>query len=390
MSISIEAVSHLIGQIYDSAYSRESLSTVMANLARLFGGSRACLLRMGADAESFQAAASADDVGDFLRLGHDVLRNDRLLRAMQGLPVGPIVARAQLIDEVAFRRSAVWDGFFRPRDMDIGWTCKLRSACKTHWFLDLQRHETQGPLSETELRLLRAMVPHFERATKISEQIEDAADVAEGLSHLSVGVLLVDARCRIVRANAVANALLERADSPLRATGNKIAVINPKEAEALRQLVRACCAQADRLLVDPLLADSLSADPVPAVGGSIVLMAQGLEPSPVPLTLTVSPHLGQRPFDLGPARRAMIVISEGATLAVDFEAQLRTTFGLTVAETKIALSLVSGLTLKQAAEKSAIRINTARWYLDEIFRKTKTHRQSQLVALLVNLRPRAK
>ena len=52
---------------------------------------------------------------------------------------------------------------------------------------------------------------------------------------------------------------------------------------------------------------------------------------------------------------------------------------LTLAETKIAASLAAGLTLKQAAETSAIRINTARWYLDEIFRKTRTNRQGQLV-----------
>lgn len=371
MSISIEAVSHLIGQIYDSTYSRDSLPAAMGDLARLFGGSRACLLRMGSDEESFQAAASADDVGDFLRLGHDVLRNDRLLRAMQGLPVGHIVSRAQLIDEATFRRSAVWERFFRPRDMDIGWTCKLRSSCKTHWFLDLQRHEKQGSLSEAELRLLREIVPHFERATRISEQIDDASGLANGPSHLSLSMLLVDAHCRIVRMNAAAGALLERPESPIRVAGNEIALVHPKDAQALRQLVRICCTPAD---------------PLPSAGGSILLMAQGFEPSRAPLTLTVSPHLGRRPFDLGPARRAVIAISEGAAPAVDFDAQLRATFALTMAETKIAISLASGLTLKQAAEKSAIRITTARWYLDEVFRKTNTHRQIQLVALLASLR----
>jgi DNA-binding CsgD family transcriptional regulator len=57
-------------------------------------------------------------------------------------------------------------------------------------------------------------------------------------------------------------------------------------------------------------------------------------------------------------------------------------FDLTPAEAKLAASLASGQALKSAAEASEIKFSTARSYLEQIFRKTGTKQQSQLVALL--------
>lgn len=61
---------------------------------------------------------------------------------------------------------------------------------------------------------------------------------------------------------------------------------------------------------------------------------------------------------------------------------LRALFDLSPAEVKLATAVASGLTLQDAARDAKIQITTARTYLDRIFRKTGTHQQSQLVALL--------
>jgi DNA-binding CsgD family transcriptional regulator len=57
-------------------------------------------------------------------------------------------------------------------------------------------------------------------------------------------------------------------------------------------------------------------------------------------------------------------------------------FDLTPSEVKLAVALASGNTVQQAATEASIRLSSARTYLDRIFRKTGTHQQSQLVALL--------
>jgi len=62
-------------------------------------------------------------------------------------------------------------------------------------------------------------------------------------------------------------------------------------------------------------------------------------------------------------------------------------FDLTPAEARIAGALAGGQTLRQAAESTGIRMSTARAYLHEVFRKTGTAQQSQLVALLNSAQP---
>jgi DNA-binding CsgD family transcriptional regulator len=57
-------------------------------------------------------------------------------------------------------------------------------------------------------------------------------------------------------------------------------------------------------------------------------------------------------------------------------------FDLSPAEARLAISLASGTPLKSAADASDIKFSTARSYLEQIFRKTGTNQQSQLVALL--------
>lgn len=57
-------------------------------------------------------------------------------------------------------------------------------------------------------------------------------------------------------------------------------------------------------------------------------------------------------------------------------------FDLTPSEVKLAIALATGGTVQQAAADASIQLSSARTYLDRIFRKTGTHQQSQLVALL--------
>lgn len=116
----------------------------MVDLARLFSGSRACLVRQGSDMASYRTAASAEDFDDFVGLGFETIRKERLFGAMQRLSVGAVAARSDLIDEATFRRGEVWERLFRPRDMDVGIACKLRASGTTSWFVDLHRSAKQG------------------------------------------------------------------------------------------------------------------------------------------------------------------------------------------------------------------------------------------------------
>jgi DNA-binding CsgD family transcriptional regulator len=66
---------------------------------------------------------------------------------------------------------------------------------------------------------------------------------------------------------------------------------------------------------------------------------------------------------------------------------LRSHFGLTPAEARLALHLVAGETLRSAEAKLSITYETARTHLKNIFGKTGTCRQAELVVVLVTAFP---
>jgi DNA-binding CsgD family transcriptional regulator len=67
---------------------------------------------------------------------------------------------------------------------------------------------------------------------------------------------------------------------------------------------------------------------------------------------------------------------------------LRCHFGLTPAEARLTLQLVAGETLRSAAAKLRISYETARSQLKNIFNKTGTCRQAELVVVIVTALPR--
>ena len=66
---------------------------------------------------------------------------------------------------------------------------------------------------------------------------------------------------------------------------------------------------------------------------------------------------------------------------------LRCHFGLTPAEARLALHLVAGETLRSAEVKLSITYETARTHLKNIFNKTGTCRQAELIVVLLTALP---
>jgi DNA-binding CsgD family transcriptional regulator len=73
-----------------------------------------------------------------------------------------------------------------------------------------------------------------------------------------------------------------------------------------------------------------------------------------------------------------------ATLRADLSG-LRSAYGLTDQEAKVAALLAEGLDINAIAVRLEIRPNTARSYLKEALQKTGTTRQAELVALLARI-----
>jgi DNA-binding CsgD family transcriptional regulator len=63
---------------------------------------------------------------------------------------------------------------------------------------------------------------------------------------------------------------------------------------------------------------------------------------------------------------------------------LRRRYGLTKAEADVALRVLDGTGLAPIAEELSISLSTVRTHLRHVFAKTDTHRQAELVRLLLD------
>lgn len=78
----------------------------------------------------------------------------------------------------------------------------------------------------------------------------------------------------------------------------------------------------------------------------------------------------------GSGRLAVLVALVPASTSID---RLRKLYGLSAAEARLAIALTDGETLKHAADRFGISMNTARDQLKAVFRKVGVDRQSNLV-----------
>jgi DNA-binding CsgD family transcriptional regulator len=85
----------------------------------------------------------------------------------------------------------------------------------------------------------------------------------------------------------------------------------------------------------------------------------------------------------GTSTLALLAIYEPAISAEVDPFLLSTTFDLTPAEARVASHLAAGRNLKEIARHLGVQTNTVRTHLNNVLAKTGTHRQSDLVRVLL-------
>lgn len=194
---------------------------------------------------------------------------------------------------------------------------------------------------------------------KASRQAFQAATRA--LDLVAPGMVLLDNQAHITFANQRARKLASetdalRLDTTLSATG--------ASARQLREAVEAAI-EASRRGEEPVFSLRLPLDP--GDHGLLVLVCA----------------MGSTPEPLEEETRAVVLLSapdQHPPLPRDVLSSL---FGLTPTETRLALALLEGLRSEEIAERMNISPTTVAFHLRNLFQKTNTHRQADLIALLM-------
>lgn len=369
-SANVETVSDTIGSIYDAAYDAATWPSTIRKLRDLFDGSKACFARLGPELGPADCVATDTDQSFTRRYIEHTDQPNALVEAVATAPVGLVYHDHALIGRDVLRRSRFWNEWMAPQGMYGGIACKLVVSGSSFWFFDVQRDRNQPAFDAADASLLRLLTPHLTRAARLGVHARQAQ--LSTLSQLALGLMHVDAGMRIVSMTEEADALIARVQGVLAIRAGTLWAAEGEAYAALRQYVTDACGGHGGI--------------APGVGGDVLIRSRdpqqpGVMLSVGPLTTTLS--------DGSPLRPCAVVVMREVALrpSRDFESHLRRLFDLSPGEARLAAALASGRSLKEAVSSQGIRINTGRFYLHNIFRKTETRQQSQLVALLKSTEP---
>ena len=260
-----------------------------------------------------------------------------------------------------------YNEFLVPQDIHSTVMIRLAAEGVNVSAISLTRSHRKPQFGAEDLRYVQWLHPHLIRSFNLGRSFAAArqftSNLADALGHSEHAVFLLGDDGRIRFANGAAEALTGLG-AGLRIVSGHLTTADGDAARALAALVVA----------------ATSADPALRRGGSLAVPTRDRR---LPLSLTVAPVPVERVsvFDARPA--AIICVTDLEAGISPPEQKLRALFGLTGAETRVALALFEGASPQEAAGQLGLSVNTVRVHLAKVFDKTGVNRQSELVRLMM-------
>ena len=201
-------------------------------------------------------------------------------------------------------------------------------------------------------------------AIVIMRDITERKQAEETLNLLATGMVLVDRDCRLLLANRSASRLLDSGDG-LGLSHGRITASRRDQVDQLSNLVEKACT-------------GLGLDDDDGAGVMTVDRGDGVRP----LSIKVAP-VQLSTGDNGSRAAAIFIRDLEVRQSVPPEVVAKL-FGLTFAEARVVVELVKGKRPQEVSEDLGVSLNTVRNQLKQIFSKTNTGRQSELISLVLS------
>jgi DNA-binding CsgD family transcriptional regulator len=362
--LTIEEFSRLVALIYATATGSDQWETVIRAVQTSLGGTAGSLLRSGGAVWSFHE--STLPVEALEGYGQYYYQYDYALAAVQAGPVGVVRTGAEVL--VPNRNAEFHAGWMRPNQLEDGLFVRLSGSPQATCFI-VCTSDRSGSFEDPErVKAMNALVVHLQQALRTQKQLTALAinngALAGALEAVRHGIAIVGPECLVLNLNSAAESIL-RAEDGLCHRHGCVTATGIRTEHELRRALRSA------------LADGTS--DVPSGHSFICVRPSGKRPYVIhvlPLSRPASDETSR-----GPAAFVLIIdpereLDSATTL-------LRRLHGLTATEAEVALRISRGLSLKQISDELSVSYQTIRTHLQHVFDKTDTHRQGELVRLLL-------
>lgn len=356
---------NLLGGIYDAALNQSLWPGVLDSLCQMVDCRAGAILH--AEIESVRVTLVGETgldpeiSGRVPEIFSDPAGNP-FLQKMPLLEPGVPISRQHLIDDDAFERNRIYTDFFEPQDLYHDVTTPMVVWPNEAVGMFLTRSRGNGPLDHNDSRILQPWIPHVQRALRINRELDmqraSHFALAELLDQISCGVALVNADGNVIIINEAAERIVEAADG--------LSYGNGRLAAASRQN-------------DTALNDAVATATAGKGGGSL-LIKRPSGARAYPAFILPLPRAGLVKWSRAPVA-AILISDPESTMEPHVRAAARL-YGLSPAETTVAVEVSRGLGRTNVAAKLGISGHTVKTHLGRIFAKTGTSGQVDLARLL--------
>jgi DNA-binding CsgD family transcriptional regulator/PAS domain-containing protein len=288
--------------------------------------------------------------------------------ALERMPTGVVATQQQLVARDEWVRGEFSTDWARPNGYGDGiFSVLTRDGSRSSW-LCAAATPTQGTFGTPErVSLLGALVPHLQQAIQTQTRLADLdnrhRDFVAALDVLSDGIVIVGGDGRVVHLNPAAEAIVASADGLCVRSG----------------YLRATVSRTDGVLDLAVHRAFSRGSSTVATGGCVAVpRLSGLRPYVVRV-IPLNPE-GR----VGEASSTVLVVIADPEQEPEPESEaLRRLYGLTKTEAAVAVRVLGGSGLKPIADDMSLSLATVRSHLQHVFDKTDTHRQAELVRLLL-------
>jgi len=362
------AISRVLDAIYDASTSLERWPAALERVGEMFGASYVGLIDRNLNTMQGRAIAVGIDLPSQREYFEVWSRHDVLRQWTPAYSAGVVETDRDILPRSELLRSDYYNGFMKPRDMHAVLRITLEAEPGFRKIISMTRSVRLGDYETRDVERCRRLTPHLQRAARIAQQIEDSKVMLTSFSNVleqsPTGVLLLDRDGEVMFANRAASNMARMGDSFV-LRGKRIEALHRDHDAALQLLIAGAAGRLDR-------------SDAPR-GGATRLPRTSGRPD---YAVAAAPLAGQSPLiESGPV--AFLLITDPDTTSA--RPLISQFFGLSAAETRLAERLMLGESPEEAAAALNIKVSTARWHLASLYRKTGTHRQAQLVRLLMSL-----
>jgi DNA-binding CsgD family transcriptional regulator/PAS domain-containing protein len=358
--------SALIDSFYSAALEPGQWAAAAAQIASLFSSESTVIQVRAVDFSNIALRATTPNYSQAAQRAyaaywykHDPWANGWHAKRAPGIYAGP-----ELADPEVLRNSEVYNDCLRRVGVFHFLGARLDLDGDTKLLLGIHRPIDRDDFSGEHRRRLEVVLPHLSRAVQMNSRLAQA-DLqrhlaCETFEALSVAAIVVDAAGKVAFANQVADRLLSVGDG-LTVRQARLTTSDSKQETSLWQAIA--------------LASCIAAGGV-APASDVLLVRRARKR---PLSVLVVPFRKSVSIAVSASASALVFANDPEARHRSATAALSALYKLTPAEARLLEALLQGERIAEYADRVGISTNTANTQLKQIFAKTDTNRQVDLM-----------